>query len=535
MTLGVYVERCDGAVDAVVDLDVALADARTRARVVRVIGDVFDPGALDAVCKDVQEFGLDAIVVAGHSSERYTHSISGGHLQQTLVECGVNPNRVVIANLLEQVALVHHDDAAGATQKARAAVNMAVLRAEMGEALVGMDVHPRQSVLILGMTSEAVIAAQRLLRLGFEVHIADRDSATARAAAATSLRATASLVASHPKAHIYDDALVVDGSGWLGDFGISLDTSSGRVDLEVGGILLARPDVAEWIAELRHHFKIDIDDAGRARSIDPTTHPAETVDSGIMVVPVRESSDPMRAKVASADSAAMALALRLSSETVTHYADVSAVDDTLCGGCASCVKTCAFAACSIGPDGLSHVDIRRCQGCGKCVVSCPQGARDIVNSPHDFLMQAIRDLATYDTTGSNVIGFLCGGCGYPAGDSAGRLARETGDTYPASFLPVRIPCGGRLDALYVLEAFRQGFDGVAVFRCREGHCHNLIGNLDMDRRINLLRTVIRSRGIDDSRLRIVDISPFEGDVFISAVKGVYDAINCLEPAEGGAQ
>ncbi len=193
------------------------------------------------------------------------------------------------------------------------------------------------------------------------------------------------------------------------------------------------------------------------------------------------------------------------------------------------MKTCAFGACSIDTTtGLSTVDARRCRACGKCVVSCPVGARDIINAPHDYLLDAIGALADVDTQGDpKVIGFLCGGCGYPAADDAGKIATERGRGYPASFLPLRIPCGGRLDTLYVLEAFRQGFDGVTVFRCREGHCHNLIGNLDMDRRINLLRTVLRSRHLDDSRLRIVDISPFEGEQFIAEVEDVFETVGTL--------
>ena len=138
--------------------------------------------------------------------------------------------------------------------------------------------------------------------------------------------------------------------------------------------------------------------------------------------------------------------------------------------------------------------------------------------------QAIRTLAQIPTEEPKVLGFLCGGCGYPAGDNAAESIRSSGTSYPATFLPLRIPCGGRLDTLYVLEAFKTGFDAVAVFRCREGHCHNLIGNLDMDRRVNLLRIVLRSRRIDDSRLRIIDISPFEGERFVEQVNEVFETI-----------
>jgi coenzyme F420-reducing hydrogenase delta subunit/Pyruvate/2-oxoacid:ferredoxin oxidoreductase delta subunit len=312
---------------------------------------------------------------------------------------------------------------------------------------------------------------------------------------------------------------------------MELATAEGSRTHRVGGILLAQTDAADWVSELRQHFKVDVDDDGRARSLDERAHPSETVEPGLMLIPLALDASQGE-RIAAAESAAMALVLKLTAEVVTHYYDVSAVDDALCGGCASCVKTCAFGACSIGDDGLSHVDPRRCRGCGKCVVSCPVGARDIVSSPHDYLLEAVRELARTETGDLKVVGFLCGGCGYPAADAASGLT--AGGGYPASFLPLRIPCGGRLDTLYVLEAFKRGFDAVTVYRCREGHCHNLIGNLDMDRRINLLRVVLRSRGIDDSRLRIIDISPREGARFIETLEDVYRTIEAL-PMVGGAR
>jgi len=451
------------------------------------------------------------------------------------VAAGVNPNRVVAANILEQVALVHADDPAGATAKARLVIEDAYRKVEMSSKVEDIITAPRHSVLILGVTTEAVVAAQRLLQLGFSVILADRGQGKAHALQPSSLKATAAFVAGHPNAEFVDGARMADGSGWLGDYDIVLNSDAGAVHYRVGGILLARPDVTQWIEELRGHFKVDIDEDGHARSIDPDTHPSETIDPGIMVVPVRESRDRTREKVAAADSAAMALVLRLSQSEAIHHLDVSSVDETLCGGCASCVRTCAFGACSLDEDGLSHVDPRRCRACGKCVVSCPVGARDIISAPHDYLVETIRAMAEADVEGERVLGFLCAGCGYPAADSASTYIDGGGASYPASFLPVRIPCGGRLDALYVLEAFKCGFDGVTVFRCREGHCHNLIGNLDMDRRINLLRTVLRSRHMDDARLRIVDISPFEGERFVEQINEVYSTLGSLTNGKGGPQ
>lgn len=534
MPLGMYLSRCGGRVDAVIDVDEALADVREHAAVVRVFDDLFDPGVAQRMARDVADAGLDAIVLAGHSVEHYSKSLSASFIKDVLAEAGVNPNRIVAANVLEQGALAHANDPQGATRKARAVINVAAMRAQMAEVVEGVTTEPIRSVMILGITAEATVAAQRLLHMGYSVILADRDDGTHRSDRALAMKATSAYVLSHPRAQVIWNARLVDGEGWLGDYGITLESPEGRATYRVGGLLLARPDHTEWVDELRRHFKVDVDDEGFARSVEPSTHPAETIDPGIMVVPLRRDGSLEREKVAAADAAAMALVMKLSQPTVTHYRDVSAVDESLCGGCASCVRTCAFGACTLDANGLSHVDVRRCRGCGKCVVGCPVGARDIVSSPHDYLLEAVRELATVDNGPVKVIGFLCGGCGYPAADKASSAVAERGEGYPASFMPIHIPCGGRLDTLYVLEAFKLGFDAVCVYRCREGHCHNLIGNLDMDRRINLLRTVLRSRGIDDARLRIVDISPAEGERFIESVEGVYATIGELAGPKGGA-
>jgi heterodisulfide reductase subunit A-like polyferredoxin/coenzyme F420-reducing hydrogenase delta subunit len=529
MPLGLYVSRCGGRVDDVVDIDEALSDARETAAVVRVVDDFHDSETIERMAADVRDAELDAVVLAGPSVTYYATSLSGQQTRARLVEAGLNPNRVVVANILEQVALPHADDPAGATAKAKALIDVGVLRATIAEPLEGIPTEPRASVLILGATPEGLIAAQRLLQFGFSVVIVDRDERL-REARPESLEATASFVLGHPGATVVRGGPLVDAQGWAGDFEVTLDGEDGRSTFRAGGILIADSSDQAWLGELKPHFRVDTDDDGHARTIDPATHPVETVEPGIMVVSTREDQGRVRDAVTAADSSAIALMLLLSQEEIVHYRDTSVVDEGLCGGCASCVRTCAFGACYLGEDGFAGVDVRRCRGCGKCVVSCPVGARDIVNSPHRYLVDAIHRLAQTETPDSTrVLGFLCGGCGYPAADQGASECVES--SYPASFLPLRIPCGGRLDTLYVLEAFKSGFDSVTVFRCREGHCHNLIGNLDMDRRMNLLRAVLRSRRIDNSRLRIIDISPFDGERFVEQVNEVFTSLNTLDEAE----
>ena len=66
--------------------------------------------------------------------------------------------------------------------------------------------------------------------------------------------------------------------------------------------------------------------------------------------------------------------------------------------------------------------------------------------------------------------FTCIYCAYMAVDTAGALRIK----YPASIKLVKLPCTGKVDMRYLLEAFEQGADGVCIVGCPIGNCHHYI-------------------------------------------------------------
>ena len=54
--------------------------------------------------------------------------------------------------------------------------------------------------------------------------------------------------------------------------------------------------------------------------------------------------------------------------------------------------------------------------------------------------------------------FTCNYCGYMSIDTAGTLRLQ----YPPNIKLVRLPCTGKTEVRYILEAFEQGADGVYV-------------------------------------------------------------------------
>ncbi len=80
-----------------------------------------------------------------------------------------------------------------------------------------------------------------------------------------------------------------------------------------------------------------------------------------------------------------------------------------------------------------------------------------------------------------IVGFLCNWCSYRAADLAGtsRLG------YPATLRDLRVMCAGRLDPTFVMEALREGADGVLVMGCHPGQCHYSEGNYKAMRRFSM--------------------------------------------------
>ena len=67
---------------------------------------------------------------------------------------------------------------------------------------------------------------------------------------------------------------------------------------------------------------------------------------------------------------------------------------------------------------------------------------------------------------------------------------------------IPIICSGKIEATHVVEAFRNGADGVLILGCPDGDCHYQDGNFEARRMVLLLHKVLDAFGIERERLRI---------------------------------
>ena len=68
---------------------------------------------------------------------------------------------------------------------------------------------------------------------------------------------------------------------------------------------------------------------------------------------------------------------------------------------------------------------------------------------------------------------------------------------------IPIICSGKIDATHILDAFKEGADGILILGCPEGDCHYQDGNYEVRKRVHVLQRILKSIGIERERLRIV--------------------------------
>lgn len=125
-----------------------------------------------------------------------------------------------------------------------------------------------------------------------------------------------------------------------------------------------------------------------------------------------------------------------------------------------------------------------------------------------------------------IVAFCCHYCAYTAADMAGskRLC------YPPNVKIVRVPCSGRVDAMYVMKALENGADGVYVAGCLEGDCHFKNGNIKAAQRVAYVKKLLDEIGIGGERVEMVSMSAGMGERFAQIAADFTERMRKLGPS-----
>ncbi|MCR4403706.1 MAG: hydrogenase iron-sulfur subunit [Candidatus Acetothermia bacterium] len=124
-----------------------------------------------------------------------------------------------------------------------------------------------------------------------------------------------------------------------------------------------------------------------------------------------------------------------------------------------------------------------------------------------------------------IVAFFCNWCTYTAADLAGTSRMQ----YAPNARIIRVMCSGRVDPQFVLQAFREGADGVLIGGCHPGDCHYQEGNYKALRRYHLLAAMLEQLGIERERLRLEWIAASEGEKVKRVIDEMTEQLKKLGP------
>ena len=162
------------------------------------------------------------------------------------------------------------------------------------------------------------------------------------------------------------------------------------------------------------------------------------------------------------------------------------INEDYCSSCSICSSLCPFEAIKRDTEtGKTFLEIEKCQVCGICYSTCPAKAIDIIYYDIDSLTRYLeRAKQEYDC---DELVIMCKGS---APDFAG-IEKLFGVT---KFIPLSVPCVGRISEEVFLKAILMGIKRIYVLACDEDYCRFDKGSPIIGRKILALNLLLGQLG-----------------------------------------
>jgi heterodisulfide reductase subunit A len=160
---------------------------------------------------------------------------------------------------------------------------------------------------------------------------------------------------------------------------------------------------------LSDRLKVQLDVNGFFMEAHAKLRPVDFASEGMFMAGLAHYPKLLEESIVQAQAAAARAASLLSHDTITTGGKVASVDPSLCVGCLTCVRSCAYGAPRIDDmlfgigdiAGAARIESALCQGCGVCAAACPAGAIELAHSTREQMMANIHALFEESSRGSS--------------------------------------------------------------------------------------------------------------------------------------
>ncbi len=171
-----------------------------------------------------------------------------------------------------------------------------------------------------------------------------------------------------------------------------IETASGKITVKFHEPLLDREltDTADMVVlasamvadrenngRISRFLKVPLNGDGFFLEAHVKLRPVDFATEGVYVCGLAHGPKNLSESISQAKAAAARAAAVLSKEYLETEAMVAEVSASLCAGCGTCEKLCAYKAIAMNEKGKAEVNSVLCKGCGTCAAGCRSGAVDL--------------------------------------------------------------------------------------------------------------------------------------------------------------
>jgi heterodisulfide reductase subunit A-like polyferredoxin/coenzyme F420-reducing hydrogenase delta subunit len=198
------------------------------------------------------------------------------------------------------------------------------------------------------------------------------------------------------------------------------------------------------------------------------------------------------------------------------------VNEDKCVICLTCYRCCPHGAIYWG-DKKAIISPVACQGCGICASECPMDAIQIGGFHDEEIIEKVKSNVVSGNGTPRILAFCCQNSGFEAGEMADMFKMQL----PQGLRMIKVPCAGKIDLDYILNAFVSGADGVVIMACHPGNCKSESGNTFAQWRVNDAYRMMEEAGLEKDRLCFAGIASNMGSDFSHIVVDMEQKINEL--------
>ncbi|MHC1598336.1 MAG: FAD-dependent oxidoreductase [Candidatus Methanofastidiosia archaeon] len=245
--IGVFVCHCGKNIGKYVDVKDVVEYAKKLPDVVYAEDSLFtcsDQGQ-KSIRDMIKKEKLNRVVVAACSPKTHENTF-----QEALIEAGLNPYMLEMANIRNQCSWVHSKQYDLATQKAKDLVRMSVAKARLLEPLYKREVDVVQHVAVIGGGFTGMASALEMAKNGFRVSLIEREPKLGGKASVTNKQKDGTIpmelaemmadrIEEDDNISVFLSSEVENVEGFVGDFILDVSTPNGIEKIECGTVIIA--------------------------------------------------------------------------------------------------------------------------------------------------------------------------------------------------------------------------------------------------------------------------------------------------------